>query len=85
MTDTKTILLKKELITKLQKRIGDMKPGNKIPVAELVYVSMSDGFSKRIAYDIVENYAALGVVSITYKDGSPFIISKPQGEVFDHD
>ena len=67
-------------IAKIHKRLSDIKPGQKIDGAEIVYIALCDGFSKKLVLDVLQNYESLGVVSVVYLDGSPTTISKPSGK-----
>jgi hypothetical protein len=83
MVDLKYTQHRMATVAKIQKRIADMKPGEKVLVAELTFIALSDGFTPKTVYDVVDNYKDLGVLVVGYKDGVPFTINKPCGEVLE--
>jgi len=82
MVDLKYTQHRMATVAKIQKRIAGMRPGDKIEVSELVFVALTDGFTKKLVNDIIDNYKDMGVVVVQYRDAYPFVISKPSGVVY---
>jgi hypothetical protein len=76
MTDTKTIIMKKELINKMQKRINSMKAGEEIKSAEFIFMALNDGFSYGVVKTFLESYSELGILDLTYKNSKVYIVKK---------
>ena len=85
MVDLKYTQHRIECFNKIKKRIADMKPGDSIIVAELLYIALDHGFTYKLVGEIIETYKDMGLLTVVYEDGRAYQISKPSGEVFEHD
>lgn len=84
MVDLKYTQHRIECFNKIKKRIADMKPGDSIIVAELLYIALDHGFTYKLVSEIIETYKDMELLTVLYEDGRACKISKPSGEVFDH-
>lgn len=76
MTDTKTLIMKKEMIQKLKNRVNAMQKGEKIKAAEFVFISLNEGFSYATVRTFLESYKDLDVVSLGYRDGKIYEVTR---------
>jgi hypothetical protein len=83
MVDLKYTQHRMNTVAKIHKRLADLKSGDTIKAAELTFIAISDGFTPKTAYDVIDNYKELGVIKVLYSDAKPFSITKPVGDLYD--
>jgi hypothetical protein len=84
MVDLKYTQHRIECFNKIKKRLADMKPGNELLVAELLFIALDHGFTYKLVGEVVETYKDMGIITVLYEDGRAHKISKPFGEVYSH-